>query len=271
MMVDARVVVRGGGDLATGVIYRLHRAGFAVTVLELAQPRALRRAVAAAQAVYSDRHEVEGILFEKVATASRNARHAQTVPVVVDPGADSLAQLQPTVLVDARLKKREIDCNCNLAPLVIGLGPGFSVGENCHAVVETQRGHTLGRVYCERGDSALTDTGVPAVVAGHGEERVLRAPCAGALQAQAQIGDRLPAGVAAASVNGQPVGAPFSGVLRGLMHSGLTVAANEKIGDIDPRGARENCFRISDKALAIGGGVLEAILRRMRQPGRAAL
>ncbi len=189
----------------------------------------------------------------------------------MDPGADSLAQLQPTVLVDARLIKREIDCNCGLAPLVIGLGPGFSVGDNCHAVVETQRGHTLGWVYWERGDSALPDTGVPAVVAGHGEERVIRAPCAGVLQAQAQIGDWLPAGVAAASVNGQPVGAPFSGVLRGLMHSGLTVAANEKIGDIDPRSARENCFRRSDKALAIGGRVLEAILRRMRQPGRAAL
>jgi xanthine dehydrogenase accessory factor len=271
MMVDARVVVRGGGDLATGVIYRLHRAGFAVTVLELAQPRALRRAVSAAQAVYSGRHEVEGILFEKVATASRNAWHAQTVPVVVDPGEDSLAQLQPDVLVDARLLKRGIDCTRDLAPLVIGLGPGFCVGGNCHVVVETQRGHTLGRVFWSTGETALEDTGVPETVAGHGGERVLRAPCAGERQGRAEIGDHLPAGTDAAGVDGRPGCAPFAGVLRGLMHSGLTVAANEKIGDIDPRSVRENCFRISDKALAIGGGVLEAILRQMHQPVRAAL
>jgi len=266
-----RVVVRGGGDLATGVIYRLHRAGFAVTVLELAEPRALRRAVAAAQAVFVGQHETEGIKFEKVASVSKNARPVQTVPVLVDPDGNSLAKLQPTVLVDARLKKRDIDCNCDLAPLVIGLGPGFSVGENCHAVVETQRGHTLGRVYWNSGDTAIADTGVAAVVAGHGDDRVLRAPCTGILQGQADIGDWLLAGAAAASVEGQQVCAPFAGILRGLMHTGLTVAANEKIGDIDPRDARENCFSISDKALAIGGGVLEAILYWMSQPGQAAL
>ena len=268
---DVHVVVRGGGDLATGVIYRLHRAGFPVIVLELAQPRALRRTVTAAQAMFTGRHEVEGILFEKISSASMNARTAQSVPVVVDPTADSLAQLQPTVLVDARLKKRDIDCNCGLASLVIGLGPGFSVGENCHVVVETQRGHTLGRVYSNAGDTALSDTGVAAVVAGHGDERVLRAPCAGVLQGQADIGDWLLAGAVAASVNGQPVSVPFAGVLRGMMHSGLTVSAHEKIGDIDPREAREHCFSISDKALAVGGGVMEATLHWMRQPVLAAL
>ena len=271
MKADVPVVVRGGGDLATGVIYRLHRAGFRVIVLELAQPRALRRTVTAAQAMFTGRHEVEGILFEKVSSASMNARTAQSVPVVVDPTADSLAQLQPTVLVDARLKKRDIDCNCGLASLVIGLGPGFSVGENCHVVVETQRGHTLGRVYSNAGDTALSDTGVAAVVAGHGDERVLRAPCAGVLQGQADIGDWLLAGAVAASVNGQPVSVPFAGVLRGMMHSGLTVSAHEKIGDIDPREAREHCFSISDKALAVGGGVMEATLHWMRQPVLAAL
>ena len=271
MKADVPVVVRGGGDLATGVIYRLHRAGFRVIVLELAQPRALRRTVTAAQAMFTGRHEVEGILFEKISSASMNARTAQSVPVVVDPTADSLAQLQPTVLVDARLKKRDIDCNCGLASLVIGLGPGFSVGENCHVVVETQRGHTLGRVYSNAGDTALSDTGVAAVVAGHGDERVLRAPCAGVLQGQADIGDWLLAGAVAASVNGQPVSVPFAGVLRGMMHSGLTVSAHEKIGDIDPREAREHCFSISDKALAVGGGVMEATLHWMRQPVLAAL
>ena len=266
-----RVVVRGGGDLATGVIYRLHRAGFAVTVLELAEPRALRRTVAAAQAVFVGQHETEGIKFEKVASVSKNARPVQTVPVLVDPDGNSLAKLQPTVLVDARLKKRDIDCNCDLAPLVIGLGPGFNVGENCHAVVETQRGHTLGRVYWNSGDTAIADTGVAAVVAGHGDDRVLRAPCTGVLQGQANIGDWLLAGAAAASVEGQQVRAPFAGILRGLMHTGLTVSANEKIGDIDPRNALENCFSISDKALAIGGGVLESILYWMSQPSQAAL
>ena len=266
-----RVVVRGGGDLATGIIYRLHRAGFAISVLELAEPRALRRAVAAAQAVFVGQHQMEGIRFEKVDSASINERPSQTVPVLVDPDADSLAQLQPTVLVDARLKKRDIDCNCDLAPLVIGLGPGFSVGENCHAVVETQRGHTLGRVYWKAGAAALADTGVPAVVGGHGDARVLRAPCDGVLQGQAEIGDWLPAGAMAASVNGTQVCVPFAGILRGLMHSGLTVSAHEKIGDMDPRNSRENCFSISDKALAIGGGVLEAILYWMSQQGRAVL
>lgn len=267
MQDDVSVVVRGGGDLATGVICRLHRAGFPVVVLELAQPRALRRTVAAAQAVFAGRHEVESIMFEKVASVSRNARPTDTVSVTVDPAADSLAQLQPTVLVDARLKKRDIDCNCDLAPLVIGLGPGFRVGENCHAVVETHRGHTLGSVYWNVGEAALADTGVAAVVDGHGDERVLRAPCAGVLQGQAEIGDWLLAGAVTASVSGQLVRAPFTGMLRGLMHSGLNVSAHEKIGDIDPRDDCENCVRISDKALAIGGGVLESILRWMRHPG----
>ena len=271
MKADVPVVVRGGGDLATGVIYRLHRAGFRVIVLELAQPRALRRTVTAAQAVFTGRHEVEGILFERVSGASMLVRTAQSVPVAVDPTANLLAQLQPTVLVDARLKKRDIDSNCGLASLVIGLGPGFSVGENCHVVVETQRGHTLGRVYSNVGDTALSDTGVAAVVAGYGDERVLRAPCAGVLQSQADIGDWLLAGAVAANVNGHPVRVPFAGVLRGMMYSGLTVSAHEKIGDIDPREARENCFSISDKALAVGGGVLEATLRWMRQPVRDAL
>ena len=264
---DMRVVMRGGGDLATGVICRLHRAGFSILVLELPQPRALRRSVSAAQAVFVGSHEVEGVMFEKVTVPSIEMLPENTVPVMVDPNGVSLTHFRPHVLVDARMKKRNVDCDCGMAEFVVGLGPGFRVGENCHAVVETQRGHTLGRVYWNGGDAALPDTGVATVVSGYGDERVLRSPCVGVLESKFDIGDWLPEGQAAASVNGRDIAAPFAGLLRGLMHSGLTVSANEKVGDIDPRDVRQNCFTISDKALAIGGGVLEAIFVWMRQRG----
>jgi xanthine dehydrogenase accessory factor len=180
--------------------------------------------------------------------------------VFIDERMELLPVLAPQVLVDARLKKRALDTRLEMAPLVVGLGPGFVVGQHCHAVVETQRGHTLGRVYATPGAAALPDTGIPESVAGHTAERVLRAPCNGALLAQVEIGALLEPGAVVCTVAGRVVSAPFAGVLRGLLQSGLQVAEGEKIGDVDPRSNRAHCFTISDKALAIAGGVLEAVL-----------
>ena len=285
------VVLRGGGDLATGVAWRLQRAGFRIAILELAQPRVVRRAVSAAQAVFAGSHTVEGVHFVAAlhsqaaafaagqpwagsvqptlaASATANSvveNSGAHVPVFIDEHFELRAALNAHVLVDARLKKRGIDTRLDMAPLVVGLGPGFVVGQHCHAVVETQRGHTLGRVYTAQGAVALADTGIPEAVAGHTGARVLRAPCSGQLHAHFEIGALLEPGAVVCTVAGQGVSAPFAGVLRGLLQSGLQVAAGEKIGDVDPRSNPAHCFMISDKALAVAGGVLEAVLHASSQ------
>ncbi len=253
-------VVRGGGDLATGVILRLHRSGFPVVALELERPRVVRRMVSAAEAVYSGQHIVEGMVVQRFETLSdvEKAHASKIVPILVDPAAETLKELQPAIFVDGTMKKRNIDSQLDWAALVIGLGPGFVVDQNCHAVVETKRGHKLGRVYWS--GRAELDTGVPEAVSGFKGERVLRAPASGKVQTLRRIGETLNPGDPIATVSGQSVKAPFNGVLRGLIHSGVVVSANEKIGDLDPRNVREYCFLVSDKSLAIGGGVLEAIL-----------
>jgi len=236
------IVVRGGGDIATGSIYRLSKAGFSIVVLEIEKPRVVRRAVAAAQCVFVGQHAVEGVAFQKV-------------------DIDGIKSKSPAnILVDARMLKRNIDSSCDLADLTVGLGPGFTVGDNCDVVIETQRGYNLGRVYSDQGSSAMPDTGYPEQVNGYSYERVLRAPCSGIVQAQAAIGDMILEGVIVASVGNREVLAPFPGVLRGLIQTGLKVDEYDKIGDIDPRAIRSHCFKISDKALAIGGGVLEAVM-----------
>lgn len=184
------------------------------------------------------------------------------IPVLVDPEGESVKSLHPLVLIDGRMTKRPPDVGREAAPLMIGLGPGFVAGENCHAVVETQRGHTLGRVIWN--GPATADTGIPEAVDRYRGERVLRSPADGILLALAEIGQHIQTGQVIAEVAGSPVVAMFEGVLRGLVHSGLTVRAGMKIGDLDPRNDPRYCFMISDKALAIGGGVLEALLS---QPG----
>lgn len=252
------VILRGGGDLATGVAYRLHRAGFPVVVLELPRPLVVRRRVALATAVLEGEVQVEdlrGVLVESAVDAPQLAATG-SVPVLVSP--DLPEELPRAVVVDARLAKRNIDTTMDQAPLVVALGPGFTAGVDCHAVVETMRGHTLGRVI--RQGSALPNTGTPGVVAGKGVERVLRAPADGPASWSKDIGDRVAAGERIGSVGEQPVVVPFDGVIRGLIAPGTMVNAGLKIGDIDPRGDVESCFTISDKALAVGGGVLEAIL-----------
>jgi len=264
------VLLRGGGDLATGVAHRLHRAGFGVVITELAQPLCVRRAVSFAEAVYAGAITVEGVTARLVTDADavpsearvRAVLAAHEIPVLVDPQGRALDLLRPTVVVDARLAKRNLDTSLHDAPLVIGLGPGFTAGVDCHAVVETNRGHHLGRVYWQGG--AEPDTGQPEPVRGFGVDRVLRAPCAGVFVGRKRIGDAVLAGEIVAEVDGAPVVATFSGVLRGLLHDGLTVAAGLKVGDLDPRGVHEHCFTISDKARSVGGGVLEAVLYGLR-------
>jgi len=259
-------LVRGGGDLATGVIHRLHLAGFPLMVTELEQPRVVRRMASVAEAVYSGEIRIGSLLARRMSldeakrggwTTARPAADS-AVAVIADPDGELLRVLRPAVLIDARMAKRALDTDCSQAPLVIALGPGFEAGRDCHAIVETKRGHDLGRVLWS--GAAERNTGEPEAVLGHGTERVLRAPCEGVLHAVRDIGDRVAPDELLASVGDIPVRAPFAGVLRGLLHDGLRVQRGEKIGDVDPRGDARYCFSVSDKALAVGGGVLEAVL-----------
>lgn len=266
----ALVLVRGGGDLATGVVYRVVKAGFPVVVMELARPLVIRRPVALASAVFEGRVTVEGLAGCLVQSPEEvaEAHTVGAVPVLVDPDGTSFAALRPDVIVDARLAKRPLDTVPEAAPLVIGLGPGFEAGVHCHAVIETNRGHTLGRVIWA--GAALADTGTPGRVQGRGRERVLRAPVDGTVQPLVEIGTFVKEGQPVCSVAGQPVLAPFDGVVRGLIHPSVPVRAGLKIGDVDPRGEPSYCWTISEKALAVGGGVVEAIFSAPQMRPRLA-
>jgi xanthine dehydrogenase accessory factor len=262
------IIVRGGGDLGTGVIYRLSKSGFPIIVLELAHPLVVRRRVALATAALEGEVFVEDLYCRRVETVREAERLAYEglIPLLIAPDlAQVTAEIQQPLcaLVDARMAKRNIDTNINQAPLVIGLGPGFSAGVDCHAVIETMRGHRLGRVIWD--GPALPNTGSPGVIAGKGNERVLRAPAAGPVNWNHEIGDRVIEGDLVGSVAGQPVYAPFDGVIRGLIAPGTQVKQGSKIGDVDARADRSACFTISEKSLAIGGGVLEALLSHLSQ------
>jgi xanthine dehydrogenase accessory factor len=260
---DTLVVVRGGGDLGTGVAHRLYRSGFTVMVTELPQPMCVRRAVSFAEAVYAGRTTVEGVTARLVDDAMLGMANAAIgeVPVVVDAADDVVERMRPPIVVDARVAKRNLGTRMDEAPLVIALGPGFEAGVDCHAVIETLRGHNLGRVYWE--GSAEADTGQPEPVQGRAGERVVRAPADGIFAGLRAIGDSVQAGDELARVGSETITAPFAGVVRGLIHDGVPVTAGLKVGDLDPRGVREYCFLISDKARSIGGGVLEAVLAGM--------
>lgn len=252
------VLLRGGGDLATGIAVRLHRAGVRVLITELPKPLAVRRAVAFCEAVYEGQWTVEGIVARRAGTVAEAAAWIRdgVIPVLVAPDLLHHPSLDIAAVVDARLIKHPPETDTSAAPLVVGLGPGFTAGLDCHAVVETQRGGTLGRVYWS--GAAIADTFTP-----EGDpRRVLRSPASGVVAAHAQIGDALVDGQLVADVSGVTVASPIAGVLRGLIRPGLWVSAGLKLGDVDPRGVRELCFLASDKALAIGGGVLEALLAR---------
>ena len=273
------ILLRGGGDLATGVAYRLHKAGFPIVVLELADPLVVRRRVALATAVREGHITVEDLRAVRVDSLDEALQLAATgtIPILVAPDLPA-ALLNPPpatrhspllnsslvtrhsslTLIDARMAKRNLGTTIDQAPLVIALGPGYTAGVDCHAVIETNRGHRLGRVIWH--GAAEANTGTPGIVAGKGAERVLRAPAAGVVQWRKEIGDRVRQGEVLGEVAGQAVVAPFDGVARGLIAPGTHVPAGLKIGDVDPRGDVATCFTISEKALAIGGGVVEAVL-----------
>ena len=250
-------VIRGGGDLATGVAWRLTRAGAAVVVAELAQPLTVRRTVALSTAVPDRTVDIEGMVGCLAADPDEAVEIARSgdVGVIVSPG---LPRIGADVVVDARLAKRNIDTTVDDAALVVALGPGFTAGIDCHAVIETMRGHHLGRVLWD--GAAAPDTGAPGVVGGQGVERVLRAPCAGSVRWDRDIGDLVAAGELLGAVDREEIRAPFAGVVRGAIARGTEVRAGLKIGDVDPREDAEACWEISDKALAVGGGVVEAVL-----------
>lgn len=256
------ILLRGGGDLATGVAARLHRSGFAVVVTEIAKPLAVRRLVALAEAIYAGAIKIEDFVGRRTEGMQEtlDVLSAGEIPVVIDPETRICHALQPLALVDGRMLKQPQEIDIDRAPLLVGLGPGFSAGVNCHAVVETKRGHTMGRVLWV--GAAEADTGVPEPVSGHAVKRVLRAPGAGEIRAHADLGTRVKKDELIATVGEVDVTAPFDGALRGLLHDGVRVKTGEKIGDLDPRDQVDFCFQISDKALAIGGGVLEALLSK---------
>lgn len=255
-----RVLVRGGGDLGSGVVLRIRRAGWDVLVTELPEPKVVRRTVSFAQAIYSQDVRVENIIARRVQTPEQidDALADEVVPVLVDPDATIIPTFTPQVVVDARMRKLPSDLGSDVAPLIIGLGPGFVAGNDCHAVVETNRGPFLGRVYWH--GTAQVDTGIPEIVGGFRGERVLRASQDGILEPLTEIGQLLRQGETVARVNDVLITAPFDGVLRGLMQGGLSVQNGEKVGDVDPRGDPRLCWLVSDKALAVAGGVLEVIL-----------
>lgn len=267
------VYMRGGGDLASGVALRLHRAGLRLMIAELPRPLAVRRMVSFAEAVFTQTITVESVTARLVGDLEQAMQVLDRgeLPVLVDPQGALLPMLRshhpgPVVLVDSRMTKQAPESDLHSADLVIGLGPGFIAGENCHAVIETNRGHQLGRVIWQ--GAPQPDTGLPeGLPSGKGVTlnpagRVLRAPAEGILEAHAQIGEHVEAGQVVASVSGLPIYAPFTGVLRGLLHPGLAVWLGLKVGDVDPRDDPRYCTSVSDKSLAIGGAVLEAILSR---------
>jgi xanthine dehydrogenase accessory factor len=262
-LMNRLVVVRGAGDLATGTIVRLVRSGLRVIALETAQPTAIRRTVALSEAVYDGGARVEDVEARLAAGTDEAIALAsdRLVPIVVDPRGETIVALQPFALVDAIIAKRNLGTRRGMAEIVVALGPGFTAGVDVDAVIETNRGHDLGRVILDGG--AEPDTGTPGEIAGATSQRVLHAPASGRFVPSCAIGDRVTAGQVMAAVEGEGRGeirAALDGVVRGLLRSGYEVSKGFKVGDIDPRGKREHCFTISDKARAVGGGVLEALL-----------
>ncbi len=266
MKTDRFIIVRGAGDLATGTIHRLWSAGFFVLALETERPAAIRRKAALSEAVYDGEAKVEHMKGVLISTPKEAGPiwAAGCVPVLVDREGASIYELKPALVVDAILAKKNTGTNRAMAPFTIALGPGFTAGDDVDAVIETMRGHNLGRIIME--GSALPDTGVPGVIKGYGAERVIHAASAGTIQNRCRIGDLVEKGDTLAWIrNGQEkisVDASLDGVLRGLIRSGYPVVRGLKIADIDPRREeRDNCFTISDKARCIGGSVLELAVK----------
>mgnify|MGYP002679031182 CR=1 FL=1 len=254
-----RVLIRGAGDIATGIALRLYRARMQVIMTDLPKPTAIRRTVCFSQAIVYGETTVEGVraVYAESDAAAEIAAQGN-IPVLADPDCACRTALRPDALVDAILAKRNLGTKITDAPIVVGIGPGFTAGEDCRAVVETMRGHTLGRVIYE--GSALPNTNIPGLIGGYAGERVLRAPDDGIFHTVLDIGAQVKSGDVAGEVNGKPMVCTIDGVLRGLLADGTPVHKGMKSGDVDPRCKEEYCYTASDKALAVGGGVLEALL-----------
>ena len=253
------ILIRGGGDLASGTALRLFRSGFGVAITEIDRPLAVRRAASFSEAVFQGETQVEGVMAARCNDDDEVPAviSAGKIAVRVDAAAACHQQLPFVACVEGRMLKSPVDDLLYPALFTIGLGPGFSAGKNCHAVVETNRGPFLGRVFWH--GSAQADTAEPEAVKGHGADRVLRAKRSGTLTALHEIGEIVEAGEPVCSIEDEPVIAPFRAVIRGLLRSGMPVQTGMKVGDLDPRCDRSLCFIASDKALAVGGGVLEAL------------
>ena len=253
-------LIRGAGDLASGIALRLWHSGFDVVMTEIEHPTSIRRTVSFSDAVVNGRTDVEDVSAQRAEniTHARELLKRDILPVFVDPECDCRKELHPDVVIDAILAKRNLGTKITDAPIVIGVGPGFEAGVDCHAVVETMRGHTLGRVIYE--GSALPNTNIPGRIGGFTGERVLRAPADGVFKGTRKIGDSVEAGEIVGYVGDQPMTCTIGGILRGLLADGAEVHKGMKAGDVDPRGNKDYCYTVSDKALAIAGGVLEAIL-----------
>lgn len=266
MQQQTLILVKGAGDLASGVAARLYRSRFAVVMTEVSQPLMVRRTVCFGEAIYDGEIWIEGIGARRVTSAAeaRKILSDRIIPVLVDPDAACRAELGPAAIVDAIMAKRNTGTTMQDAPMVIALGPGFNAGRDCHCVIETIRGHWLGRPIWE--GTATPDTGQPGEIAGQGIARLLRAPAYGTFTPLVNIGDSVQAGEILATIDGAALRAQIGGVVRGIVRPGLPVTLGMKVGDVDPRAERTHCFTISEKSFAVGGGVLEALLSQGVMP-----
>jgi len=252
--------IKGGGDIASGIACRLFQSGFPVFITELDSPLVVRRAVAFAQAMFSGETVIAGIKAVKVQSPEEIIRTIKKgfIPVIADPAASCFRKVKPNIVIDGIMAKHNTGTRLDDADLVIGIGPGFTAGIDVHCVIETSRGHLMGRVIQE--GTAYKDTNTPAPVMGYTHERLLRASCSGIVNTKKDIGEYVIADETVATIGDVEVRSKIPGVLRGIVHNGVYLNEGDKLGDIDPRGIKEYCFTISDKSLAVGGGVLEAIL-----------
>lgn len=262
-----KILIKGAGEMATGIACRLHRANMhRIVMAEIEKPLAVRRAVSFCETVYAGRFTVEDITAARVSSKEEiEAEWKQNcIGVIVDPAWEIMSLIPFDVVIDATIAKRNLGTRQSDAPLVIGMGPGFSAGSDVHIVIETNRGHDLGRLI--KTGEAEPNTGIPGNIGGYTAERVLRAPCEGVFATEKSIGDLVEAGNPVGTIGSETVPAGLDGVIRGLIRPGTPVHKGLKIGDIDPRGNREYCHTISDKARSLGGAVMEAIMGKYNSP-----
>lgn len=254
------ILIKGAGDLATGIAYRLKKSGFDIVMTEIDKPTTVRRTVAFSQAIFDNEIVIEGIKGVRVNNINEAYKEINegNIPIIIDEKAEIIKELRPDVVVDAIIAKKNLGTSIDDAPIVIGVGPGFEAKVDCHLVVETKRGHYLGKVIEE--GSAIPNTGVPGNIGGYTKERIIRASNSGKIKPVVAIGDFVKKGDIVAYVDGVEVLAQIDGIVRGMLQEGIEVFKGMKSGDIDPRCEKDHCFTISDKARSIGGGVLEAIM-----------